>query len=168
MSATQPPREDDERPGPGATLAERLDYLFRRVHPPTRGEYTLEEVATGIRERRNVPITPAYLSQLRRGQRANPSYNVVEALADFFGVDPNFFFDTAAAQDTAAQLELYAVLRDAQVRHIALRAAGLSPESLRDLANVVERWRQLEGAAGRREKEQGPEGRSPADSGSTG
>src|SRR4051794_3884949 len=82
----------------GSTLAERIDYLFGRIHPRGRGEYTLEEVTTGMRERREVSITTAYLSQLRNGQRTNPSYNVLEALADFFGVSPSYFFDPGAAE----------------------------------------------------------------------
>src|SRR2546429_9435064 len=33
------------------TLAEKLDYLFRTVHPPSRREYSSEEVAEDIRAR---------------------------------------------------------------------------------------------------------------------
>lgn len=82
---------------------------------------------------------------------------MLEALADFFGVNPNFFFNTEAADRIAAQLELYAAMRDTEVRQIALRAADLSPDSLRAIAEIIEHWRQLEGIPqGKRE------GRTPS------
>ncbi len=148
MSESAKMPDPQRRATPGATLAERIDYLFRQVHPRGRGEYTLEEVSAGMRERRGVSITTAYLSQLRNGQRTNPTRDVLEALADFFGVNPSYFFDDEASESIAAQLELYKVLRDAEVRDLALRAADLSPASLRALAGIIEHWRQLEGRPG--------------------
>lgn len=35
----------------GRTLAEKLDHLFRTVHPRGRGKYSYAEVAEGIRSR---------------------------------------------------------------------------------------------------------------------
>src|SRR3712207_5528228 len=106
---------DDATPGeppntgatPGDSLADRINYLFTRVHPRDRPEFTLEDVTNGMRERRGVSITPSYLSQLRKGQRTNPSREVLEGLADFFGVHPSYFFDEEAAEAVAAELDLY-------------------------------------------------------------
>ena len=163
-----PPGASNPTPsGPGTTLADRIGYLFARVHPRGRGEYTLEEVTSGMRERRGVSITSAYLSQLRNGQRTNPSREVLEGLADFFGVNPSYFSDDEVAESTAAELELYTVLQDAEVRHIAQRAAGLSPQSLRALAVIIEHWRQLEGRGGRQDEDRIPPGQPPSGTGQT-
>src|SRR4051794_22897931 len=85
---------EQQRPeGATRTLAEKLNHLFATVHPPGRGEFMLDEVAEAISQQGETSITAAYLSQMRRGQRTNPSKNVLEALARFFGVSPAYFFD---------------------------------------------------------------------------
>ena len=83
--------------------------------------------------------------QLRRGLRDNPTRRQLEALADFFGVSPFYFFDDDIAERTDAQLDLLAALRDADVRHLALRAAVLSPQTVRVITELIERARALEG-----------------------
>ena len=127
------------------TLAEKLDYLFRTVHPRNRGEYSYEEAAEVIGRRGGPTISANYLWLLRKGLRDNPTKKHLEALADFFGVPVAYFFDDEVAARVDAQLDLLATLRDADVRQLALRAAALSPESLRASADMVERARQLEG-----------------------
>lgn len=129
------------------TLAEKMNRLFATVHPPGRGEYTLDEVAEAIGADGKVTMSAAYLSQMRKGQRTNPSKNVLEALAHFFGISPAYFFDDEAVARIDAQLELLAAMRNSNIRQIALRAADLSPESLKNLAVLVEHWRQLEQSA---------------------
>ncbi len=134
---------DAQEPGP-RTLAEKLDRLFRTVHPAGRGEYSFHEVADAIRARGGPTISATYLWQLRKGIRDNPTKKHLEALADFFGVSPAYFFDDASALRIDAQLDMLAALRDANVRQIALRAGGLS-DSLSVVAEMIERVSQLEG-----------------------
>jgi hypothetical protein len=57
---------------------------------------------------------------------ANWIQNHLAALARFSGVSPACFFDDDAAEVAGAQLCLPAAMRDASVRTVALRAAGLS------------------------------------------
>lgn len=128
-----------------ATLAEKLDQLFQKMHPPDRGEYTHKEVADGIRQRGGPTVSATYIWQLRRGLKDNPTKKHLEALADFFGVSPSYFFDEESAMRIHAQLALLAAMRDARVRNIALRAADLSPETLHAIAEIIERTRQIEG-----------------------
>jgi transcriptional regulator with XRE-family HTH domain len=130
---------------PKQTLAQKLDHLFRTVHPRNRGPYSLREVAASIARRGGPPISPTYLMQLRRGLRDNPTRRQLEALADYFGVSPRYFFDDEIAERTDAQLDLLAALRDADVRHLALRAAVLSPQTVRVITELIERARALEG-----------------------
>jgi transcriptional regulator with XRE-family HTH domain len=131
----------DARP---TTLAQKLDRLFRTLHPRDRGEYSFKEVARAIAAKDGPSISATYLWQLRTGQKDNPTKRHLEALADFFGVSPAYFFDDEAATRIDAELDLLATLRDASVRQIALRAAGLSTESLRAIAAMVEHARRLE------------------------
>lgn len=133
---------------PARSLAEKLDRLFRTVRPAGRGEYSFEEVSSAIRDRGGPTISASYIWQLRRGLKDNPTKKHLEALADFFGVPPSYFFDDEAAAKVDAQLELLAAFRDTSVRRMALRAAGLSAESLGAVAETIERLRQLEGLAG--------------------
>jgi transcriptional regulator with XRE-family HTH domain len=126
------------------SLADKLDHLFRTVHPRDRGEFSYDEVAAAIQQA-GVSISGSYLWLLRSGRRDNPTKKHIAALAQFFGVPPAYFFDDDAAEKIDAELDLVLALRDAPIRRIALRAAGLSPESLTTIADVVERVRQLEG-----------------------
>jgi transcriptional regulator with XRE-family HTH domain len=127
------------------SLAAKLDRLFRTVHPPGRGEYSLEEVAEGIRARGGASISGAYIWQLRTGKRVNPTMSTLESLAGFFGVPAAYFLDDEARERIDLQLDVLAAMRDSQVSRIALRSFGLSPESLQAIAGVVENARRLEG-----------------------
>lgn len=128
-------------------MAEKLNYLFSTIHPRDRGEYSYEEVADALRARGGPTVSATYLWQLRKGLRDNPTKKHLEALADFFGVSPAYFFDDEAAARIDAELELLTALRDASVRQLALRASGLSPQSLSTIAEMIERVRQLEGVS---------------------
>jgi transcriptional regulator with XRE-family HTH domain len=126
------------------TLAEKVDHLFRTVHPGDRDEYSFEEVASAIHARGGPTVSATYLWQLRKGLRDNPTKKHLEALADYFGVSPAYFFDDEAAARIEAELNLLVALRDGPVRQIALRASGLSTESLTKIAEMVEWVRELE------------------------
>jgi transcriptional regulator with XRE-family HTH domain len=127
------------------SLAEKLNHLFSTVHPHGRPEHSSEEVAEAIGKRGGPTISATYIWQLRKGLRDNPTKKHLEALADFFGVPPAYFFDNEAAVRIDAELELLSALRDAPVRQVALRASGLSPQSLKAIAEMIDRVRQLEG-----------------------
>ena len=43
-----PPLDPSVAEPPRKTLAQKLEHLFRVVHPRDRGEYSLEEVAEGM------------------------------------------------------------------------------------------------------------------------
>lgn len=134
---------EDEDPGV-PTLAERLNHLIQTVHPAGRKAYSLEEIAKAITEA-GTPISAQYLWLLRRGDRTNPTKRHMEALAKFFGVPPAYFLDPDLARETDAQLGILAAMRDAQVRSVALRAAGLSPDTLAAIQSIIEGARRLEG-----------------------
>lgn len=145
----------EDSPAPRRTFAEKLESLFRSV-PGPRGEYSLEEVAAGIRARGGPTISASYIWQLRKGIKDNPTKKHMEALADWFGVPPAYFHDDEAAARVEAELATLAALRDAGVRRVALRAAGLSPQSLAAIASIIESARQVEGLRNGQELESAP------------
>ena len=127
-------------------LAQRLDHLIVTVHPHGRGPYSLREIADAINGEAGINlISAAYISQLRTGQRTEPSHSRLAALARFFGVGIDYFSDEATAEEASRQLEVLAALRDDAVRSVALRAAGLSESSLAAVRAVIENARRLEG-----------------------
>lgn len=73
-------------------LADRLEELFDQVRTPTGSRYKLKEVMTGVNSLagRNL-ISVQYLSQLHLGQRRNPSFIVLDAIAAWFGVPTDYF-----------------------------------------------------------------------------
>ncbi len=138
------------------SLADKLDRLFRTIHPRQRGEYSYKEVADEIAARGGPTISATYLWELRTGRKDNPTLKHVEALAQFFGVPPAYFLDQDAALRIDEELALLGALRDASVRHMALRAAGLSRASLGTITEMIERVRQLEGLPDRARDGQEP------------
>lgn len=139
------------------SLAQKLDHLFATVHP-AKGEYTHQQVAEAIEAAGGPTISATYLWQLRNGKRDNPTMRHLEALSTFFGVPPTYFFDDDSAARIDSQLELLASLRDASVRQLALRASGLSEDSLGALADMVDRVRILEGLPDSRDTSEGSSG----------
>jgi transcriptional regulator with XRE-family HTH domain len=114
---------------PAGSFSARLDTLFRTVHPPNRG----------------ATVSASYLHQLRSGAKDNPTKRHIEALAAFFGVPPAYFFDDAAAARIDEELQLLAALRDSGVRQIAMRAAGLPPQGLASVRQMIELARSVSG-----------------------
>lgn len=109
-----------------STLAEKLAYLFERVRRPDGAEWTGKDVAAAVRAR-GTDLSASHLSELRRGVKSNPTLRVLQGLADFFEVRVSYFFDDPAAVDqTLAELELRAAMRDADVHQMASRVADFS------------------------------------------
>ena len=136
----------DDAPHPDGLLAQRLDRLFRSVHPEDRKPFTPAEVADAINDAAGERVTSGtYLWQLRTGRRDNPTYKVITGLSQFFGVPPTYFFPDDAMQQDAVPAELAAALSDDKVREMALRAAGLSDRSLTAITDMINSARTVEG-----------------------
>lgn len=116
------------------SLADKLNWLFETVRRPDGRKHTNKEVAEFCRERTGESFSPEYVSQLRKGQRDNPTKRNMEALAAFFDVSPAYFFDDEKSEQIRAQMDLAAALRDGDVRALALRDLTAI---LRDNANAM-------------------------------
>ncbi|MFE0591643.1 helix-turn-helix domain-containing protein [Micromonospora echinospora] len=147
----------------GTSFADRLNLLFETIRPAGReAPHSNKDVAGAIRAAGG-SISDVYIWQLRTGRRTNPTKEHIEALAQFFGVSPAYFFDDEQARHTIADLRTLDALRKLQVQHVSLRTVlqhkGLSPASQQVIQQMVDRCLELEGLAGR---ETGPteDGRS--------
>lgn len=126
------------------SLADKVDLLFRTVRPP-KGEFSYQDVATSLQDGGGPTISATYIWQLRRGLRDNPTKKHLEALAQFFGVTPSYFFDEDSARRIEAELQLLTAMRDPSVRALALRSAELSPDGVAALTAMAEQVARLEG-----------------------
>ena len=126
-----------------ATFAVRLNRLFEVVYPPGRGPHSSAEVIAALKAE-GITMSAPYLSQLRSGNRTNPSAATMAALANFFRIKPAFFTDDDYYAKLDAELEWLDNLRDASVRRIATQAFGLSPESQEDILARIGELRRKE------------------------
>jgi len=89
-------------------------------------------------------MSAPYLSQLRSGNRTNPSAATMAALANFFRIKPEYFTDDEYFEKLDKELTYLAQMRDEGVRKIAARTIGLSPEAQQELLERAEELRRKE------------------------
>ncbi|MCF6474525.1 helix-turn-helix domain-containing protein [Nonomuraea sp. MG754425] len=115
-----------------ANFAERLDLAL------TKRGFTGAQVASALTEA-GIPITRAYVSQLRTGKQTNPTLQVLRALASCLQVSVGWLVgDDYLESGSAEDLQLRAA-------NVGLSASGLSESSLVVLRGVVELARRAEG-----------------------
>lgn len=125
------------------TFAARLNRLFNTVYPPGRGSHTSAEVIAALKAE-GITMSAPYLSQLRSGNRTNPSTATMAALANFFRIKPAYFTDDDYYERLNAELTWLADMREEGVRKIAARTVGLSPEAQQDIVSKVDELRRRE------------------------
>mgnify|MGYP005816026343 CR=1 FL=1 len=125
------------------SFAVRLNRLFDVVYPPGRGPHTSAEVIAALKAE-GVTMSAPYLSQLRSGNRTNPSTATMAALANFFRIKPAFFTDDEYYAKLDAELSWLDSIRDAGVRRIATHAVGLSPAAQEDVLAHIDELRRKE------------------------
>jgi len=125
------------------TFAARLNRLFDTVYPPGRGPHTSAEVIAALKSE-GITMSAPYLSQLRSGNRTNPSSATMAALAKFFRIKSAYFTDDEYYEKLDKELAWLSTMRDDGVRRIALAAAELSAEAQQDLVERVNELRRKE------------------------
>jgi transcriptional regulator with XRE-family HTH domain len=125
------------------TFAARLNRLFDTVYPPGRGPHTSAEVIAALKAE-GITMSAPYLSQLRSGNRTNPSTATMVALANYFRIKSAYFTDDEYYDKLDKELAWLATTRDDNVRRIAVRAAELSPEAQREVVDRVNELRRAE------------------------
>jgi transcriptional regulator with XRE-family HTH domain len=125
------------------TFAARLNRLFDTVYPPGRGPHTSAEVIAALKAE-GITMSAPYLSQLRSGNRTNPSAATMAALANFFRIKSAYFTDDEYFEKLETELTWLATMRDEGVRRIAMRAVGLSPQAQQAIVERVDELRRAE------------------------
>lgn len=112
------------------TFAARLNRLFDTVYPPGRGPFAGSELVRALSDQ-GLKLSAPYLSQLRTGQRAQPSRQTVELIAGFFGVRSDYFTGEDSAYLSRLEDELYwlELARDPVVRKLTTTLLELGPAS---------------------------------------
>lgn len=138
------PVDRDSAPRDATELATKLNKLFDIMRKPSEPPLSNAAAAEAITRQTGVSISAAYVWQLRTGAKNNPTVQHLRAIAEFFGVSPSYLIDPGIDPQIDAQLNLLQALRDSGVRDLAMRAHGLTTESLNSLAAMADHVRQLE------------------------
>ena len=126
-------------------LAEKIDLLFKSCTKPDGKEFTYQEVEAGT----GGAVSSTYVWKLRTGKSTNPGYRVLQALGDFFGVPPSYFFEDKFSAQQLEDLWLTATLRDRGLQRIALSATGLDETGKALVVQLIEYMRTAQNQAGR-------------------
>ena len=111
-------------------FADKLNMLFEKKTKRDGSKYTQEEVVRGTKG----VLTRAYLWKLRTGRAKNPGFNIVQALADFFEVDINYFRTDASQPEEIIEKSL----RDDLLEELVLRASTYSDETIKVIISMME------------------------------
>jgi len=133
-----------DEPSTDGLLADKLDGLFRRVTRKDGKTYTYDDVASAI-QASGTTISASYIWQLRKGEKDNPTYKHLRALADFFGVPVRYFFEDDTEErinqkldELRAERERLRQLRGADdVQLVALRASEMDPNTRAVFAEMM-------------------------------
>jgi ESX-1-secreted protein regulator len=125
------------------TFAARLNRLFDTVYPPGRGPHTSAEVIAALKAE-GITMSAPYLSQLRSGNRTNPSSATMAALANFFRIKPAYFTDDEYYEKLDKELSWIATMRDDGVRRIAQAASELPPQARQEIAQRIDELRRTQ------------------------
>lgn len=132
--------DDDQRK---RSFGEKLAHLIDTVHPPDRGPYSYREIEAGIAEHPGA-MTAAHINQLVKGKQPHPRVHHVEALATFFGVPVNYFFDDDLADKIDDQISQISAWGDDEARRIAERVVELSPRDRSTVNSLIDNLRNYE------------------------
>ncbi|MGJ6127325.1 helix-turn-helix domain-containing protein [Mycolicibacterium sp. Y3] len=105
-----------------------MNRLFETVYPPGRGPFTGSELVRALSDQ-GLKLSAPYLSQLRTGQRAQPSLRTVELIAGFFGIRRDYFTgeDVAYLRRLEDELDWLELARDPAVQRLTTTLLELTP-----------------------------------------
>ncbi|PSR69540.1 hypothetical protein C8258_00030 [Nocardia sp. MDA0666] len=93
------------------------------------------------------PVSATYLSQLRSGNRDNPSQALVETVARVLAVESTRFNDGGPGDPAPGDDLVSSTVDDPALRRLLTTAAGLSASSIELLSDVAAKLRLAEGLA---------------------
>lgn len=109
-----------EQWGGRVDFAQRLTRLFDHTRRPDGRRWTLQHVADEC-VARGQQVTKQYILHLKSGVRTEPRLNLVEALADVFGVPVAYFTADYAGRMTSDLLPVLVAMSEPRVRAVLTR-----------------------------------------------
>ncbi|MFB4310837.1 hypothetical protein [Actinomadura sp. GTD37] len=127
-------REHADGISPGASLAEKVEWLIQNLWPADAGPPRNNvETAAAIAGATGEDISSTTVWKLRTGRQENPQLKTLTALATFFGVPIGFFGFAGESEPIGDDLTIKALRRDVEqgvIRPEVLRAlVDLSPRA---------------------------------------
>lgn len=111
-------------------FAEKLNMLFEMKRKSDGSKYSQEDVIQGT----NGVLTRAYLWKLRTGRAKNPGFTIVQALADFFDVNINYF----RTDESQPEVIVEKSLRDKLLDEMSLRASMHSDDTIKAIISMMD------------------------------
>lgn len=111
-------------------FADKLNMLFEMKRKSDGSKYSQEDVIQGT----NGVLTRAYLWKLRTGRAKNPGFNIVQALADFFDVDINYFRTDESQPEEIVEKSV----RDELLEQMSLRASMHSDDTIKAIISMMD------------------------------
>lgn len=136
--------KDSGETGDAGPLAGKLNHLIETLYPDKRARPGFAKLAGQIRERTGETMSSTYLWELATGRKRNLTQGTLATLAAYFGVPADYFLDDAVTARVDNQLQLALALRNQKVRSIALRAEGLSDDTLNSILTMLNQARKIE------------------------
>lgn len=111
-------------------FTEKLNMLFEVKRKSDGSKYSQEDVIQGT----NGVLTRAYLWKLRTGRAKNPGFNIVQALADFFDVNINYFRTDESQPEEIVEKSV----RDELLEQMSLRASMHSDDTIKAIISMMD------------------------------
>jgi transcriptional regulator with XRE-family HTH domain len=111
-------------------FTEKLNMLFEMKRKSDGTKYSQEDVIQGT----NGVLTRAYLWKLRTGRAKNPGFTIVQALADFFDVNINYF----RTDESQPEVIVEKSLRDELLEEMSLRASMHSDDTIKAIISMMD------------------------------
>ena len=123
-----------------STFTARLQQLFSGARRPDGRAWTLKEVA------RATGLSVSYIWRLRSGRTANPTRDVMERLARFFGVPVSYFLDEGLPEANGDTSAFGQAARRSTSDRLSPTAGEPAPTASRRVATLLKRVSQLRAA----------------------
>ncbi|WP_433683432.1 hypothetical protein [Nocardia sp. CA-119907] len=121
-------------------FADRLDRLITEWETGHGRPLQYRTLAEAL-ARSGQTTSGSYVSMLRHGHRCHPRFELIEALADFFGADPYWLGTGLPRGERRTDISVIATVSDDRLRRLLRTAVDLSAPSLSILADLAERIR---------------------------
>lgn len=145
---------------PVRSFAEKLNALIKAMTNDDGSTISANQLVARFNETSPVTMSNGYFSELRAGVVTNPRIDLVEAIADFFGISASYFVSSPDDDVNVERVRLLGAMRRSGVSNLGARTSGLSEGALNRIADAIESERvraSLDSAADPAPKKKGGE-----------